>query len=138
MFIFRLLNIIVGQKVSHNEKARSSTWKGPRKIMHLRVQKRIFYKGLFFISKELQLIQRITIGKVVLYISENYNQQSLSLSFSTSQKTIISKAFLCRSLHRRRLRSINPRQGKNQKKGKEKRIEKEKIGEERNNAGGGT
>ena len=106
--------------------------------MHLRVQKRIFYKGLFFISKELQLIQRITIGKVVLYISENYNQQSLSLPFSTSQKITISKAFLCRSLHCRRLRSANPSQGKNQKKGKEKRKEKEKIGDERNNAGGGT
>ena len=106
--------------------------------MHLRVQKRIFYKGLFFISKELQLIQRITIGKVVLYILENYNQQSLSLSFSTSQKITISKAFLCRSLHRRRLRSANPSQGKNQNKRKEKRKKKEKIGEERNKGGGGT
>ena len=49
----------------------------------------MFYKGLFFISKELQLIQRITISKAVLYISENYNQQSLSLPFSTSYKVTI-------------------------------------------------
>ena len=98
MFIFRLLNIIVGQKVSHNDKARSLARKGLRKLRISELKKCMFYKGLIFISKELQLIQKITINK----------------------------AFLRRSLHRRRLRSANPSQGKNHKKGKEKRKEKEK------------
>ena len=52
-------------------------------------------KKLYFYFRELQLLQKITISKTVLYISENYNQQNRSLHlrklqsakpFSTSQK----------------------------------------------------
>ena len=58
-----------------------------------------------------QLSQKITISKVVLYISENYNQQRHSSHWPT------------------------PSQGKNHKKGKEKK-EKEKEGERENEGEG--
>ena len=36
-------------------------------------------KRLYFYFRELQLFQKITISKIVLYILENYNQQNRSL-----------------------------------------------------------
>ena len=130
MFIFRLLNIIVGQIVRLNDKARSSARKGLGK---LRISE----------CKNACLQRIVLYFNVVTVNTENYNQQIRYLhlrklqsakSFSTSQKITISKAFLRRSLHRRRLQSANPSQGKNHKKGKERRKKKEK----RNNGGGGT
>ena len=117
MFIFRLLNIIVGQIVSLNDKARSSARKGLGK---LRISE----------CKNACLQRIVLYFNVVTVNTENYNQQIRSLHlrklqsaklFSTSQKITISKAFLRRSLHRRRLQSANPSQGKNHKKGKERR-----------------
>ena len=86
MFIFSLINILVRSSKKNKNKKQTSD-------KYTRFQKSV----LLF-----QLSQKITISKGVLYISENYNQQS-------------------RSLHR-----PTPSQGKNRKKGKEKRKEKEK------------
>ena len=62
----------MGKKINHIDKRKSEDLglEGTGKITHLKVQRRISHKRLFFISKELQLMQRITIGKVVPYISE--------------------------------------------------------------------
>ena len=60
MFIFGLLNIIVGQKVSHNDKARSSAWKGLGK---LRISE---CKNACFI-KDFPLFKGVTVN------IENYN-----------------------------------------------------------------
>ena len=66
MFICRLLNIIVGQKVSHNDKARSSARKGLGKLRILECKTHV--------------LQRIVLYfKGVTVNTENYNQQSRSL-----------------------------------------------------------
>ena len=75
---FSLLNVLVGKKINHIDKIKSKELdlEGPGKITHLKVQKRISHKRLFFISKELQPIQRITISKDVPYISETSSTNS--------------------------------------------------------------
>ena len=70
MFTFKLLNIMVGQKISYNDKARSSARKG------LGAKSACFTKRLFFISKELQLIQRIIVNRAVPYTSETSGTNS--------------------------------------------------------------
>ena len=81
MFIFRLLNIIVGQKISYNDKARSSAQKG------LVEKSACFVKRLCFISKKLRLIQRITVNGVVPCTSETSGtNSSLLLKKKTHKK----------------------------------------------------
>ena len=89
MFIFRQLNIIVGQKVSHNDKARSSAWKGlgnyASQSAKTHVLQRIvlYFKGVTVNTEiynrqsrslHLRKLQSAKPFSVVLYISKNYNQ----------------------------------------------------------------
>ena len=108
MFIFSLINI----PADHKKKKTKTNKQTSDKYTH-------FQKNCTFIS----------------VISENYNQQSRSLhliklqsakSFSTSVVIYVSED------HDR------PCQGKNHKKEKDKRMEKEKRWEERNNGRSGT
>ena len=70
MFIFTLHNILVDQKLCLNRKSEELSLEELGKNTHLRMQKLMLHKRLFFISKKLQLIHRITISRVVPYISE--------------------------------------------------------------------
>ena len=65
MFIFRLLNIMVGKKEEV-----IMTKQGAR------CKKRMLHKRLFFISKGLQLIQRITVNGVVPHTLETSGANS--------------------------------------------------------------
>ena len=68
----------MGQKINHIDKRKSEELGLERtgKITHIRVQKHISHKILFFISNELQLIQRVTISKAVPYILETSGTNS--------------------------------------------------------------
>ena len=95
MFIFSLINILIDRQKKKEKKRQTSD-------KYTCIQKIV----LLF-----QLSQKITIRKVVLYISENYNQQSCSLHrpFSIEDHD-----------------QPTPNQGKNHKKEKEKEKWKEK------------
>ena len=105
MFIFNLINILVDKKKTSD------------KYTHF--QKTVL---LFRLSR------KITISKVVLYILENYNQQSRSLHRPT----------LSQGKNHKKRKEKRKEKEKMKEKEKEKRNEKEKIGEERYNGGSGT
>ena len=76
-------------------------------------------KRLYFYFRELQLSQKITISKTVLYISENYNQLHCSLHirklqsaklFSTSHKITISKQLFKEKNHKKEKREAGKRE----------------------------
>ena len=75
MFIFSLINILVDRKKKKKGKkrVRSSARRGLEKL-HIR-QGCLLSKIHTFISRELQLSQKIIISKAVLGISKNYNRQ---------------------------------------------------------------
>ena len=77
MFIFSLINILEDrQKKKGKKRVSSSTRRGLGKL-HIR-QGCLLLEIRTFISRELQLAQKITISKTVLDISENYNRQTPS------------------------------------------------------------
>ena len=78
--MFRLLDITMDKKINYNDKARSSARKG------MGCKKRMFHKRLFFISKGLQLIQRIIANGAVPSTLDTSGTNSSLLLIKKNQK----------------------------------------------------